>query len=137
MIRPPPRSTLFPYTTLFRSPAAHESICSYRKRSTTTFWRLLVTIATIAPGKGRRRGRTAHRFSVKSRNQMPARSVHIPAAPAAVMAEAEESFTITFATPFAERTEEPRSEPLSLRPLVCHLLLDAITLLAYSRPLLA
>src|SRR5204863_9798815 len=54
-------------------------------------------------GKGRRRGRTAHRFSVKSRNQMPARSVHIPAAPAAVMAEAEESFTITFATPFADR----------------------------------
>src|SRR5258708_39777078 len=24
MIRPPPRSTLFPYTTLFRSPARHE-----------------------------------------------------------------------------------------------------------------
>src|SRR5437870_9090507 len=24
MLRPPPRSTLFPYTTLFRSPATHE-----------------------------------------------------------------------------------------------------------------
>src|SRR5690606_41969865 len=24
MLRPPPRSTLFPYTTLFRSPAAHQ-----------------------------------------------------------------------------------------------------------------
>src|SRR5690348_17696470 len=29
MIRPPPRSTLFPYTTLFRSPADH----ARRKRS--------------------------------------------------------------------------------------------------------
>ena len=35
---------------------------------------------------------------------MPARSVHIPAVPAAVTAEAEESFTITFAMPFAEPT---------------------------------
>src|SRR5437762_11242693 len=27
MIRRPPRSTLFPYTTLFRSPAAGEGVC--------------------------------------------------------------------------------------------------------------
>src|SRR5207237_8944991 len=102
------------------NPAAHESICSYRKRSTTTFWRLLMTIATIAPGKRRRRGRTTHRFSVKSRNQLPARSVHIPAAPAAVMAEAEESFTITFATPFAEPTSFTGFEPVTDKPMVAH-----------------
>src|SRR5258708_30738441 len=28
MIRRPPRSTLFPYTTLFRSPAAHASVAA-------------------------------------------------------------------------------------------------------------
>src|SRR5690242_21521516 len=27
MIRPPPRSTLFPYTTLFRSPGEHQGRC--------------------------------------------------------------------------------------------------------------
>src|SRR5439155_25977858 len=30
MIRPPPRSTLFPYTTLFRSPALGEGLCRAR-----------------------------------------------------------------------------------------------------------
>src|SRR2546422_1117108 len=29
MIRRPPRSTLFPYTTLFRSSAAHLHLCSF------------------------------------------------------------------------------------------------------------
>src|SRR3712207_8628924 len=29
MIRRPPRSTLFPYTTLFRSPRPHDHHCSY------------------------------------------------------------------------------------------------------------
>src|SRR5438132_2024650 len=29
MIRPPPRSTLFPYTTLFRSSFSHSTSCSY------------------------------------------------------------------------------------------------------------
>src|SRR5207248_7101869 len=62
----------------------------------------------------------AHRFSVKSRNQMPARSVHIPAAPAAVMAEAEESFTITFATPFADPTSFTGFEPVTDKPMVAH-----------------
>src|SRR5438874_6634143 len=32
MIRPPPRSTLFPYTTLFRSPATHALRSRERKR---------------------------------------------------------------------------------------------------------
>src|SRR5947208_111034 len=59
-------------------------------------------------------------LTVKSRNQMPARSVHIPAAPAAVMAEAEESFTITFATPFAEPTSFTGFEPVADKPMVAH-----------------
>src|SRR5436305_11048246 len=32
MIRPPPRSTLFPYTTLFRSAHKFEQICRHRLR---------------------------------------------------------------------------------------------------------
>src|SRR5438309_3931334 len=28
MLRPPPRSTLFPYTTLFRSGRAHDDLCA-------------------------------------------------------------------------------------------------------------
>src|SRR5205807_4597581 len=37
MIRRPPRSTLFPYTTLFRSPASPRwpACCSMRRRPTT------------------------------------------------------------------------------------------------------
>src|SRR2546426_8334530 len=31
MIRPPPRSTLFPYTTLFRSPSVHETLVAARR----------------------------------------------------------------------------------------------------------
>src|SRR5438046_4673991 len=36
MIRRPPRSTLFPYTTLFRSPAAHCRYGRSRRRSART-----------------------------------------------------------------------------------------------------
>src|SRR5438034_4423033 len=42
MIRPPPRSTLFPYTTLFRSPCENPSACTVTcERSSTpnTCWR--------------------------------------------------------------------------------------------------
>src|SRR5256885_9907429 len=35
MIRRPPRSTLFPYTTLFRSPRSHHG-CRCRRKATTT-----------------------------------------------------------------------------------------------------
>src|SRR2546421_7885256 len=44
MIRRPPRSTLFPYTTLFRSPRAHPTPASPLPRSA----RILV----LAPGAG-------------------------------------------------------------------------------------
>src|SRR3712207_7828453 len=33
MIRRPPRSTLFPYTTLFRSPIAHCVLCAFNDRA--------------------------------------------------------------------------------------------------------
>src|SRR5438105_3279463 len=59
-------------------------------------------------------------LTVKSRNQMPARSVQIPAVPTAVMAEAEESFTITFATPFAEPTSFTGFDPVTDKPIVDH-----------------
>src|SRR5947208_8783336 len=59
-------------------------------------------------------------LTVKSRNQMPARSVHIPAVPAAVTAEAEESFTITFAMPFAEPTSFTGFDPVTDKPMVAH-----------------
>src|SRR2546425_9191783 len=38
MIRRPPRSTLFPYTTLFRSPSAPDAIASARAPRTFANW---------------------------------------------------------------------------------------------------
>src|SRR2546425_8650183 len=38
MIRRPPRSTLFPYTTLFRSPAPKRFICHQLSHAASTFW---------------------------------------------------------------------------------------------------
>src|SRR5438132_9994482 len=42
MIRPPPRSTLFPYTTLFRSRAASGRVCTwhYQDNQATSFLEL-------------------------------------------------------------------------------------------------
>src|SRR6266566_9067006 len=39
MIRRPPRSTLFPYTTLFRSPSPSHADSTGRPRSSATRWR--------------------------------------------------------------------------------------------------
>src|SRR2546430_6423365 len=36
MIRRPPRSTLFPYTTLFRSRTRHPTRCARRRRTSST-----------------------------------------------------------------------------------------------------
>src|SRR5215467_15885332 len=38
MIRRPPRSTLFPYTTLFRSPSSWRRTCSARSSGSATIW---------------------------------------------------------------------------------------------------
>src|SRR5690554_7246378 len=45
MIRPPPRSTLFPYTTLFRSPLNMDGSEGKRARSTRQFTRNLEELA--------------------------------------------------------------------------------------------
>src|SRR5256885_11360810 len=49
MIRRPPRSTLFPYTTLFRSPIAGATV-SYSGGSTTTDGSGAYTLANVAEG---------------------------------------------------------------------------------------
>src|SRR2546427_6536395 len=52
MIRRPPRSTLFPYTTLFRSPAhvSYEHAASFILTNMTA-WRMVVTQARVRPGE--------------------------------------------------------------------------------------
>src|SRR5438067_1165494 len=52
-------------------------------------------------------------FTVKLPNQIPARLVQIPAVPAVVILEADESFTITFVTPFAEATRFTGFDPVA------------------------
>src|SRR3712207_7402861 len=42
MIRRPPRSTLFPYTTLFRSACKQRALRVFTKSDSTTFLRLLL-----------------------------------------------------------------------------------------------
>src|SRR5438552_8620609 len=38
LIRPPPRSTLFPYTTLFRSPSGTGTVTSVKLTVVSAFW---------------------------------------------------------------------------------------------------
>src|SRR2546428_3318429 len=52
MIRRPPRSTLFPYTTLFRSTALHRGVLPMRRRWLMRFHQgtvLLVAVLGLAP----------------------------------------------------------------------------------------
>src|SRR5438105_9624434 len=55
MIRPPPRSTLFPYTTLFRSVVSARSTSSFRAPAERSFDE---TIACFLPTKTRDRKST-------------------------------------------------------------------------------
>src|SRR5437588_6428291 len=50
MIRPPPRSTLFPYTTLFRSRSVMRSVnrCASTARSTSVVIFSCMTVAKVA-----------------------------------------------------------------------------------------
>src|SRR2546425_6089012 len=62
MIRRPPRSTLFPYTTLFRSVQQHftaqELRCSFRSANCDfVIFRRAAVLAKIAAGAGEREGR--------------------------------------------------------------------------------
>src|SRR3712207_8484815 len=94
MIRRPPRSTLFPYTTLFRSPqkAAHAAVLEDESEI----------------GHRKCTGACNLKFGIRGALRKPARvSPARPAAPAE-----------------AERSEEHTSELQSRQYLVCRLLLE-------------
>src|SRR3712207_8732691 len=102
MIRRPPRSTLFPYTTLFRSPGGRLafSVWAARERNPA-----LSLAGTVLVGLG-----------------------HIPPpdpkAPGAfVMADPGRVRELVVGAGFAERSEEHTSELQSRQSLVCRLLL--------------
>ena len=52
MIRRPPRSTLFPYTTLFRSPSTLPYIFSGLRLSLGTAWLVIVAAEMLTGGTG-------------------------------------------------------------------------------------
>src|SRR5258706_6285224 len=52
MIRRPPRSTLFPYTTLFRSPSRQDSDLYHRLRYGRTEWPAHPGDSRVQPGCG-------------------------------------------------------------------------------------
>src|SRR5690349_24217833 len=60
MIRRPPRSTLFPYTTLFRSARTHRSACAFRRHRQRP------------KGIGRRHGRRRQGIDQGHRSDQPA-----------------------------------------------------------------
>src|SRR3712207_7981875 len=94
MIRRPPRSTLFPYTTLFRSPGA-----SWLRR------RMFANVPRIITSWFPRR----EPYELNSRGSTPCSCRYRPAG---------ESFLI------APRSEEHTSELQSRQYLVCRLLLE-------------
>src|SRR2546426_2537050 len=69
MIRRPPRSTLFPYTTLFRSSKARRTRCEDRKRANTMRFLALalhgVQNAQHAPAELEHEGNAADRKSTR------------------------------------------------------------------------
>src|SRR3712207_7259769 len=95
MIRRPPRSTLFPYTTLFRSP----------KLSASPRW------APAAPSP--HSAAASHEFDVAPRPRHSARQ-----------ADAIRRLAHRRTQPVTERSEEHTSELQSRQYLVCRLLLE-------------
>src|SRR2546426_8198467 len=55
MIRRPPRSTLFPYTTLFRSPSRRPAAARFPDRSRLPAGKAIVTSASAGRGGSRER----------------------------------------------------------------------------------
>src|SRR2546425_9079875 len=94
MIRRPPRSTLFPYTTLFRSPYP----------------------SCITPSAGWNKGAETTKLPPSISSMLP-RSLPITASPHA-------SKRLQFWKPPCVRSEEHTSELQSLAYLVCRLLLE-------------
>src|SRR5438105_11007576 len=70
----------------------------------------------------------ANPVTVNLPNQIPARLVHIPAVPATRMADDDESFAITFVTPFTDATRFTGLEPVVEREMVAHQPRSAIPL---------
>src|SRR2546428_9934048 len=98
MIRRPPRSTLFPYTTLFRSPALSDSIWDRGALVSRSSTRIMV--ASEAIGSSFLRSSTLH----APEDTVPSASCQRGG--------------------FASRSEEHTSELQSRSDLVCRLLLE-------------
>src|SRR3989449_2052637 len=71
MIRRPPRSTLFPYTTLFRSPALARAIREELERYLTAEYATLAEIAAEARRELRAAGRVADAETWRRALQVP------------------------------------------------------------------
>src|SRR3712207_8866921 len=97
MIRRPPRSTLFPYTTLFRSPASSRPP---RVRSGRLERRPSSPVTAAPPPRGRRRGTGGRQFLSPAPARLPC-----------VVSD-------------GQRSEEYTSELQSRQYLVCRLLLE-------------
>src|SRR5260221_12092101 len=101
MIRRPPRSTLFPYTTLFRSKAREETAMSAR-----------------ADGAGRK---PAEPFSARFRAACPSL---LPSQPCWPLCRFCPSPSLAYLRLSGQRSEEHTSELQSHSDLVCRLLLE-------------
>src|SRR3712207_8422476 len=97
MKRPPPRSTLFPYTTLFRSPA------------------VVVDVSTVAEALARRE-------RSGGQDRLTEREVVVGAGRVPADAELRAHFAARLAD--GERSEEHTSELQSRQYFVCRLLLE-------------
>src|SRR3712207_8038656 len=102
MIRRPPRSTLFPYTTLFRSPSADPPERSASLRRSARHGR-----ASFSP-------RLRHRTSTPAERTSMADDTILPETTAALLRE----------TATRRRSEEHTSELQSRQYPVCRLLLE-------------
>src|SRR3712207_7134285 len=78
MIRRPPRSTLFPYTTLFRSPAAHVLEARPLRRHGGAQGPARVRRRALpAPGRGVRARRVANRVGQRARDLRDRKSTRL------------------------------------------------------------
>src|SRR5256885_11537867 len=68
MIRRPPRSTLFPYTTLFRS-LAHGAVAGVLRLNEGRLDEVAVRVARAAAEQERHAGRSLRRFQVAPRSE--------------------------------------------------------------------
>src|SRR2546421_1351502 len=73
MIRRPPRSTLFPYTTLFRSPLAAAAGLDHRARGRGRAARRLLGVRAPAPRRSQARRSEEHTSELQSRSDLVCR----------------------------------------------------------------